>query len=107
MAVEIERLLDEHLLIELMPGRRPFGRTGAPGAADVAQRRSFGKQFLEERAHELPRPHVLRFFLQPHDILEPRVGAEYFGEPRLRERIELLDTNDGDVRRRAAPLAAD
>ena len=98
VAVEVERPLDERLLIELVPRRRAFRRARAARAADVAQRTAVADQLLEQRPHELPGAHVLRLFLQPDDVADRWVGVEHLAQRHVRERIELLDAADRDVR---------
>ena len=86
-----------------MPRRRPFRRAGAADASDVAQGTAIANQLIEERAHELPRAHVLGLFLQPDDVAHRRIAPEQFVQRDLRERIQLLDAADRDGVRGRAP----
>src|SRR5437867_8853586 len=72
----LEGLLDERLLIELMPRGRTLRRARRARTADVTQRPASPDHFLESRMHELPGPHVLRLFLQPDDLAQLRVAIE-------------------------------
>ena len=50
---------------------------------------------------EVPRAHVLRLLLEPHQLAGVRVALEHLEQPLLRERVELLDADDRGRRLRA------
>ena len=80
------------VLCHVADGRRR--RNGPAGVRDHLLRQ---RVFAEIGAQPVPRPLVLRLFLAPDHFLRLRKLRERRREVRMRERILLLDADDGDV----------
>src|SRR5688572_20698834 len=87
-----------------MPRRGTFRRARIPAATDVAKRPAPVDQLLDERADELPRAHVLRLLLHPAHFPDVRIRAQHRPQLLERERVELLDPDERDIRVRLALL---
>src|SRR5437870_12591620 len=77
---------------------RAGGGRSADRTSDVARRLIRSQKCAEALVQEWPRSHVAWLFLHPDDVLRIRVRAQSVSEHRLRERIELLEPDDRDVR---------
>src|SRR5437660_2315089 len=77
---------------------RAGGGRSADGTSDVAQRLIRSQKCAEALVQEWPRSDGARLFLHADDVLRIRVRAQSVSEHRLRERIELLEPDDRDVR---------
>src|SRR5258708_6217859 len=56
--------------------------------------------FAQSCVEKIPRPHVTRFFLYPHESRSVLVVLERFGE-RVRERIKLFESHDRETMSRS------
>src|SRR5690349_16826056 len=82
------------LVVQLQVAHRRRGRRGAPGV----RQRLVGAHVAEEVVLDaVPRALVARFLLRPHHALRVGVEVDLRLELVVRERVELLQANDGDV----------
>ena len=83
---------------------------GRLGPAHMAEPQALGQARVQAGVDEGPGAHVLGFLLEPHHLGRLCVALEDGGQEGVRPRIELLDPDQGDVRRllgrRARPAAA-
>src|SRR4051794_1897809 len=89
-----------------MRRRIALGGAGAPRTPDVADGNAVGR-LLQAMPDRAPGAHVLRLLLRPDDLVQVRVRGDQPMRCDRRERIELLDTRDGDARVVAGELLAD
>ena len=73
---------------------RTCGRAGVLHAACVV---NHAIETFEITGHELPRPHVPRFFLTPDQVNAGTVASQNVDDTLFRERIEFFDADDRDV----------
>src|SRR5438067_2014603 len=95
-------LLLRHVLVRVADSRRSGSRTAGVGQA-LARLHAFEHVVLDLE----PRALVLRLVLCPHHFAEVRVLLQLGGEGLVRERIQLLDTDDRGVRHAAGLAAVD
>src|SRR5262245_4724539 len=84
---------------------RARGRARRLGTPDVGELGAVEQRASQAVVDELPGTHVPGFFLHPEDLLRVRVGFEEPPELGLRERVELLDAQEGDRIDRALAAA--
>ena len=85
-------------LLQVMFLERSFGRTGPFRPTNVADRECLLNKLAESRPDVEPRSHVLRFFLEPDDLLEVGIRLDDPGNCGVLERGKLLDPDDGNSR---------
>src|SRR5690606_38646554 len=88
--------LEEALLLELVARLRAGRRGGVLGARDAGERQAVADEAGQAGVEEVPGAHVEGLVLHPDERGAVLVGREGFGE-LVRERVELLETDDGDV----------
>ena len=82
-------------MLAFVTGERADGGTGAGFAAGVGD---FGaEQRAQPRFHESPCAHVFRLFLAPDELCVLWKRLEHFAQFLFRERIELLDPDNGSI----------
>ena len=77
-----------------MDAIRPGRGARAGVAADIEHRKIHRSQaWIDER----PRPHILRFFLNPNPILGPAKAVQCRSQRLLGPGIQLFDADDGHI----------
>src|ERR1700733_13242047 len=91
---------DKGRLLRLMRSRRTGGRARRGVAPDIRRTCRLAanthQHFLQAPIDEIPRPHVLRLLLAPHHI-GIAILRQFACQRLLRERIDLLQPQQGDV----------
>src|SRR5208337_3110101 len=83
----------QRFLLQFVGLGRAGCRGGVGGALDAAQ---LGAQDpLQPRRHKRERTHIGRFFLHPDELARVLVPAQNSTNVFFRERIHLLERNDG------------
>src|SRR4029077_11845271 len=92
-----ECVLDElALTLDVLRHVADGGRRGHRPAG-VRDDLVLARVLAEIRAQTVPRALILRLFLAPHDLGRLRELVELRPEFRMRERVLLLEADDGDV----------
>src|SRR5204862_5145623 len=91
---------DQCLLLDRVRLRRACGGACARRTPHGSQV-SLARETAEDRTDEAEAAHVGRLLLNPDDLGTRRMPRELLREVLFRERVELLETHDGDP-----PLAA-
>src|SRR3954463_2704608 len=86
---------DQLTLLDLVHLGRTDGGAGRRLAADPAEDAALGQLLRQVDRHELPGAHVHRLFLYPDDVGGVRVALELLADLLGRQRVELLDPDDG------------
>src|SRR5918992_2851040 len=97
LLVLAESLLHERALPLVMPCHVATGRRSRSRPAGVMKLLVLAHVLAEVVRALVPRALVLRLFLAPDDFGGLRIAARLHPELLVRERIELLDANDGRV----------
>src|SRR5947208_7532987 len=79
-------------LLAFVAGECADSRAGASVASRVGD--FAAKERAQSWLDESPSPHVLRFFLAPHELRVLWKRLEHFAQPFFGEWIQLLDAND-------------
>ena len=83
------------------------GRRFAPGVTQIHGRPDFLNDIAHMMLTGVPRPLVHRLFLTPDDILEVGILLHDLAQVLFRERIQLLQANNGNIADLAlAPFSA-
>src|SRR5688572_29954789 len=89
---------DERFLLALVKDVKAGRRRGGALASRVAERSVVVERRLQAMADLVPGALVLRLFLAPDDVARLRVAVEYHLVVVRRERVQLLDADDGRFR---------
>src|SRR5262245_44616560 len=92
----LQRAVDQLRLLALVHLVRADCRAGGFVATDVAQR-AIAQYARQAQRHELPGAHVPWLFLHPGNLAGAGVGRDGLLNFLARQRIELLDADDGHV----------